>query len=140
MSEDASRVWRALRTLVLEGNDGQREVCRALDLSFVKVKAVRRLAGQPMSLSRLASALLIDAPYATVIVGDLERRGLVTRSPNPDDGRSKLVSVTAAGRRAARLAEAILGEPPPALRALNAGDLAELERIMRALSAERPGG
>ena len=113
MTDDATRVWQALRLLVLERNDRRREVCRALDLSFVKIKALRELAEQPMSLSVLASALLTDAPYTSVIVSDLERQGLVTRAPNPDDGRSKLVSVTVAGRRVARSAEAILSEPPP---------------------------
>lgn len=129
---DAAQVWQDLRELVLERNDGRREVCRALDLSFIKVKALRRLAREPMSLSMLAGALQTDAPYTSVIVTDLERRGLVARGPHPDDRRSKLVSVTPAGKRAARTAEAILGRPPAVLRALGQHDLAVLGRIVAA--------
>jgi DNA-binding MarR family transcriptional regulator len=136
MTDDPVRVWQALRTLMLERNDRRREVCRALDLSFVKIKALQVAAAEPTSLGALASALLIDAPYASVVVSDLERRALVVRTPNPVDGRSKLVSATPAGRRAARTAEGILGEPPPALRALNARDLATLERITLSLLGE----
>jgi DNA-binding MarR family transcriptional regulator len=137
MTDDATRVWRALRQLVLDGKHGQREVCRALDLSFVKVKALRHLANEPLSLGALASALITDAPYTSVIVADLERRGLVIRAPNPEDGRSKLVSVTVAGRRAARTADAILGEPPVVLRELDENDLATLDRITRTLLGEQ---
>jgi DNA-binding MarR family transcriptional regulator len=137
MSDDATRVWRGLRELTLERNDRRREVCRTLDLGFVKVKALLYLAEQPLSMSALASALLVDAPYTSVIVTDLERRGLVTRSPNPDDGRSKLVDATALGRKAARTADAILSEPPPSLRNLNGRDLAALDRITSALLEDR---
>jgi DNA-binding MarR family transcriptional regulator len=140
-SDDPVRsVWQALTAFVFGQDNGRREVSRALDLSFVKVKALRRLARQPMSLSALAAALITDAPYTSVIVSDLERRGLVTRSPNPEDGRSKMVTATPSGRRAAQRAEAILGEPPPALRALNERDLAALDRIVAALLEDASGG
>jgi DNA-binding MarR family transcriptional regulator len=72
-------------------------------------------------------------------------RGLVERTAHPDDNRRKLVKLTAAGREAAALAEQILAEPPPALRALAAGDLALLEDVLTRLAAApanapAPGG
>lgn len=131
MSDDvAVRAWQSMRELVLEGSGGQREACRRLNLSFVKIKALRHIAAGPLSLGKLAAALQTDAPYTSVIVSDLEQRGLAVRKPNPSDGRSKLVAATAAGLRATRTAEAILGAPPPALRDLEPNDLAALDRIL----------
>ncbi len=138
MSDDATQVWQQLRALVLERNDRRREVSRMLDLSFIKVKVLGQLARSPASMSALAGALLIDAPYASVVVSDLAARGLVVRTPHPEDGRSKLVRLTPAGRRAAEAARAILDEPPTALRELSPADLAALGRITATLLAAEP--
>jgi DNA-binding MarR family transcriptional regulator len=83
----------------------------------------------------LGAALVIDAPYTTVIVDDLEDRGLVRREVNPADRRSKLVRITAAGRAVARKAERIQSAPPCALTELSSAELATLERTLRRLVA-----
>ena len=79
-----------------------------------------------MTLAQLADAHGLDRPYATIIVDDFEHLGFVERKPHPSDRRSKVVSLTPAGRDAAALADAIMGEPPAALRALDPGQLTEL--------------
>jgi DNA-binding MarR family transcriptional regulator len=76
---------------------------------------------------------MTDAPYTSVIVDDLEQRGLVRREANPADRRSKLVRITSAGRAVARKAESIQSAPPAALAALSGADLAALERTLRRL-------
>lgn len=129
----AQRAWLAMQTLVNDAYDRRREVADALGMSFVRVKALRRLADQPMTIQELANALVSDAPYTTVVVSDLERRGLVERSVDPDDRRRRVVTVTQAGARQAALAQRILGEPPAALRALPPDQLASLERIVTTL-------
>jgi DNA-binding MarR family transcriptional regulator len=135
MTRRAERdTWSLLRALVLDRDDGKREVCEALDLSFVRVKALRAVAAGPVAMRDLVTALGTDPPYTTVVVGDLEARGLVVREPNPDDRRSKIVTLTGAGRLAARRAESILGRPPTSLRRLDDADLAELHRLLRLLS------
>ncbi|HEY7008028.1 MAG TPA: MarR family transcriptional regulator [Jatrophihabitantaceae bacterium] len=126
--------WRLLRTLVLDRGDGRREVCETLELSFVRVKALRAIAAGPMAMRELVTALGTDPPYATVVVDDLEARGLVVRAPNPDDRRAKTVTVTGAGRRAARRADSILGRPPESLRRLDDSELAELHRLLTVLA------
>jgi DNA-binding MarR family transcriptional regulator len=126
--------WRLLRTLVLDRGDGRREVCEALDLSFVRVKALRAIAAGPIAMRDLVTALGTDPPYATVVVDDLESRGLVVREPNPDDRRTKTVTLTGAGRRAARRAESILGRPPESLRRLADAELADLHRLLSVLA------
>ncbi|MFJ6214841.1 MarR family winged helix-turn-helix transcriptional regulator [Streptomyces sp. NPDC092296] len=131
----AVRVWQNLRALVLEQHDRRKDVMDALGMSFARIKALRRLAARPMTLRALAAELAVDAPYATVIVDDLARRGLVERSPHPDDRRAKIVTVTGPGRAAATEAERILGEPPAALLALDAEEAAALDRIVGKLLA-----
>jgi DNA-binding MarR family transcriptional regulator len=130
----AQRAWLAMGDLVLD-NDRQRAVSEALGVSFARLKALRRLAWRPMTGRQLADALGTDPPHITVIVDELEKKGLVERTPHPTDRRAKMLTVTASGRRAAQKAERMLGEPPAALRALPAEDLAALDRIVAALLA-----
>jgi DNA-binding MarR family transcriptional regulator len=88
-------------------------------------------------MRELAAALATDAPYTTVVVDDLERRGLAARSAHPDDRRRKLVRATPAGERAARVAEDILNEPPAPVLALTATELATLDHLVaKLLSSE----
>ncbi|TDD65430.1 MarR family winged helix-turn-helix transcriptional regulator [Actinomadura rubrisoli] len=125
----AARAWRNLHILLHERGDKRREVTEALGMSFFRTKALRRLSARPMTLRELADTLLTDRPYTTLVVDDLVERGLVERAPNPADRRSKIVSVTAAGRAAAAEADRILGTPPAVLRELPPEDLAALDRI-----------
>jgi DNA-binding MarR family transcriptional regulator len=82
----------------------------------------------------------VDPSAATVAVDRLERRGLVQRRAHPDDKRRRLVHLTDAGLRAAATAQRILTDPPPALAALNADDIAALTRIFATLNASDYGG
>ncbi|WP_424887582.1 MarR family winged helix-turn-helix transcriptional regulator [Streptomyces sp. XH2] len=131
----AERAWGQLREIVLGGNERRKEVVDALGMSFFRIKALRRIARGPLTLRELAEQLLTDRPYATLVVDDLAGRGLVERTANPADRRSKIVSATPAGKELAARAERILGTPPPALLALPAEDLAELERITSRLAS-----
>jgi DNA-binding MarR family transcriptional regulator len=130
----AERAWRSMQDLVLD-NDQQRAVSEALDMSFARIKALRRLAFKPMTGRQLADALGTDPPHVSVIVDELEQKGLVERTPHPTDRRAKIVTVTATGRRAAEKANRMLGQPPVALRALPPEELAALDRIVAALLA-----
>ncbi|WP_261576064.1 MarR family winged helix-turn-helix transcriptional regulator [Frankia gtarii] len=135
---EPARVWRRIRALVIDRNERRREVCEALDLSFIRVKALLALQAGALTLGELAAALSIDRPYTTLTVHELERRGLAERTVHPDDRRSKLVELTASGRMAARLADDMLNRPPAALVALDAADLAALDRITALLAGEHP--
>ncbi|GAA4161261.1 MarR family transcriptional regulator [Gryllotalpicola daejeonensis] len=64
--------------------------------SVVRVGEIR-----PGDLARLES---VAAPTMTRLVADLEARGLVTRRPDPSDGRSFFVVATEAGIDAIRRA------------------------------------
>lgn len=133
MSDAADRVWRTMRRLVLD-NERRKEVCDALGMSFVRIKALLALAGESMTMGDLATRLSTDPPYTTLIVGDLQRRGLLTRTAHPQDRRAKIVALTARGRDTALHAQTLLDDPPPALRALAVRRLAELDSILAELA------
>jgi DNA-binding MarR family transcriptional regulator len=128
----AGRAWRAMSELVHD-QDRKAAVSEALGVSWARVLVLRLLAAEPKTLRALAQWLSADAPYVTLMVDDLEERCLVRRKPHPEDRRSKLVQLTAAGRAAAARAEAILDEPPAALREVPARDLAVLLRVLERL-------
>ena len=134
--DTASRVWIALHEFVA-GQDRRRALRAALDLGPGKVEVLIKLADGPMTLREIARAAEIDPPAATVGVDQLEARGLVHRTPHPDDNRRKLVHLTDAGRDAAQRGRAILNEPPPALTNLNSDDLARLDEILTRLQTNR---
>jgi len=83
----------------------------------------------PLTPSELATRERVQRPTVTRLVFRLEEAGLVARAPDPADGRSALISVTAEGR--ALLAtgrtrkDAFLSER---LEALGPKDRATLER------------
>jgi DNA-binding MarR family transcriptional regulator len=131
-TDHAGSAWQAMRTLVLELNDRRAVVSAEIGLSFVRIKALGKLARAPMTMRDLAAALGIDAPYTTVVVDDLEERGLAERRPDPEDRRRKIVAILPAGARLSRRAQQLLHVPPPALAALAADDLAALDRILHA--------
>ena len=129
----ARRAWRTMLDVVLD-HDRKIAVSEALGVSWARVRALQRLAAQPHTLSELAEQLAADRPYVTLIVDGLEERGLVQRTPHPEDRRAKLVQLTAAGRAAAARADAILDEPPAALHDVPAEDLEALLRVLERLA------
>ena len=127
---DAERVWQMLVALVMESRgDWRRQASEATGLPFSRVRALRRLQEQERSLGELAADMGTDAPAATVIVNDLEERGLVKRRPHPDNRRSKLVSLTAEGRKRVAALRKVSDAPPPTLASLPEAELAQLRRI-----------
>ncbi len=137
-TENAARAWSMMCDLVLD-NERRREVSDALGLSFGRIRALRRIAGTPMTMGTLATTLGIDAPYATLVVDELERQRLVERRPHPTDRRVRLVTATARGAAAAKRAEEILGRPPAGLSQLPADTLRTLAAILESSRTPEPG-
>jgi DNA-binding MarR family transcriptional regulator len=131
--DPATSAWQSMRSLVLELHDRRGEVSEAIGMSYLRAKALSRLAPGPLSQRELSAALMTDAPYTTVILDDLEKRGLVRREVNPADRRSKLVRITTAGRAVARKARKIQSAPPAALAGLDDAELELLDRVLRRL-------
>jgi DNA-binding MarR family transcriptional regulator len=129
----ARRAWRAMSELALD-RDRKIAVADALNLSWTRVLALRRLAIEPQTQRELAERLSADPPYVTLMIDDLEERGLVRRKPHPTDRRAKLVELTASGRAAAARAAAILDEPPAELHGVPDADLEAVLRVLERIS------
>ena len=65
---------------------------------FIVLNHFVRLGHDEQSPAQLASAFQITRPTMTSTLARMEKSGLVAIRPDPEDGRGKLVSVTAAGR------------------------------------------
>lgn len=134
-SELSREVWVLMSELVLD-HQRRRQVSEAVGLSFSRTRAVRRVADDPLAMGELAAALGIDRPNATVLVDDLEARGLVRRRPHPTDRRAKLVEATRKGKSVARRANEILNTPPAALSSLAKEDLDALKRVLAKITPQ----
>jgi DNA-binding MarR family transcriptional regulator len=83
----------------------------------------------PLTPSELAEIERVKRPTATRTLRLLVEAGLVDRAPDPDDGRSAVVSVSAAGReRLRRLRVRKNAFLARRMRELPAGDVEALER------------
>lgn len=143
MSDDrrdatADDVWHALTTLVFDHRDSwKRAVIERSGLPFSRIRMLRRLAGESMTVKQLAHAATVDAPAATVAVNDLEARGLAIRQVDPANRRCKLVSLTDAGREVVAQIEAVEDPAPEALAQLDPDDLQALATILGKLKSPR---
>ena len=70
---------------------------------LVALAALERLG--PARVSQVADELQVDLSVASRQVAGLHSAGYVTRIPDPQDGRSQNVKLTAAGKRALRKAQ-----------------------------------
>lgn len=135
-NEQAARVWTAMRELT-DSYPAKDALRGALNLGrgSGRVKALLWLAEGPLSLSGIAEAVGVDAPYATLIVDTLEERCLVERRPDPADRRRKLVSLTPEGKEAVARVIRIQRQPPPGFAILTAAELDMLEELMHRVTA-----
>jgi DNA-binding MarR family transcriptional regulator len=97
----------------------------------------------PLTPSELAEVERVKRPTATRTLRVLGEAGLVERTPDPEDGRSALVSITAAGReRLRRLRGRKNAYLARRMRDLPDDDVATLTRaaaiLERVLEDERP--
>jgi DNA-binding MarR family transcriptional regulator len=104
---------------------------------FDVLSALRR-AGAPYELSpgQLVAQTLVTSGTMTNRVDRLERRGLVGRSPDPNDRRGVIVSLTPTGRQVVDAAMAdLLQRERGLLGGLDEGDQAALADSLRRLLA-----
>jgi DNA-binding MarR family transcriptional regulator len=122
------------RRLAAEGMD---------DLRFADGVLFQHLVEGPCTIGALAERLEVTQQAVSKSVADLERRGYVTRSADPDDARVRRVALTPrgdaaieAGRVHRAAIEAELGERLGARRVAGARGL--LNEIVEALGADAP--
>jgi DNA-binding MarR family transcriptional regulator len=92
----------------------------------------------------IAGMLEVAKSRATVIIENLERKGLVQRSPDPNDARVKLINLTPTGQKKVReieefmfqLHQQLLGQIDPAQRTNVITALETLKSSMEAVKAQ----
>jgi DNA-binding MarR family transcriptional regulator len=133
LERDAQRLHRLLSDLVrmFQFRDRERICCH--DISVTQCYALEALVeGDGITLNELASRLYLDKSTASRVVDALEAKGYAERRPHPEDGRSRLLAATAAGRRLHARIEADLEAEAAALLA---GVAPSVRRAMAALLA-----
>ena len=78
---------------------GIRQADRRLGVGPARLSALSVLLSGPKTLTQLADAEQVSAATISRIAAGLVRGGLARRVPNPGDGRSARLEMTAAGRR-----------------------------------------
>lgn len=98
------------------------------------VLATLRRWGRPMRPGDLGRSVLVASGTVTKRVDRLERRGLVRRSIDPDDARSRLVELTSEGLALAdELAERHWANEERLLASLDDGERDQLAALLRKL-------
>ena len=90
-----------IRALLERSNRSVFAAFEEFDLSFSQTKIVMSFTGrdEPRSIKTIADDLGLSFPAASRAIDALLKRGLVTRTEDPDDRRVKQIELTEAGRR-----------------------------------------
>jgi DNA-binding MarR family transcriptional regulator len=117
----------------------EQQLREAGGLSYVQFQLLARLGDTPdghQRMTDLADGVVYSRSGLTYQAQLLEQRGLITRSPSPDDERSTVVAITAAGREV--LATVFPGHIQAVhellLDPLSDGDVSDLARILGRVS------
>lgn len=141
MTSTASQIATALQRLSLFWRASQWELAKEFGLNPTQVDLLSRVAARAERLGDLAAVLGVSQASLSDSVSALERKGLVLRRPDPDDGRARRIDATAEGRAlAARLPDApdaLLGAVAGLAEADAAGLLRSLSLIIRNLQEAR---
>src|SRR4051794_32305391 len=119
----------------------EQPVLRAHELTIWAYVVLTALAEQPMrTQAALAHAIGADKTRIIGVLDDLQERGLIQRQPDPADRRVRVLSLTGAGRRVHRSAQAAIQAREDRLLArLSAADRRGFLRALETLSASSPG-
>jgi MarR family transcriptional regulator for hemolysin len=91
--------------------------------------------GAAMSQKELAQAVRIEQPSMAQMLTRMERDGLIRRTPDPEDGRSSLISLTREALAKLPAARRILAEGNKrTLAGFSAAEIATLIGLMRRLN------
>lgn len=131
---ELARALNAVRRMVRGLRSAAEAIERALSISAAQLFVLRELADYPdQSVKDLAAVTMTTHSTVSQVVGQLIAKGLVTRTPDPADGRRAVLRLTRQGvslvRRAPRVIQADLIE--------GFGTLRQSERLALANGLEK---
>lgn len=104
------------------------------DLSIIQIRLLGVLRDRQPGMLELGGHLGLDKSSMTGLVSRAEKRGLVRRSPSPQDGRAVVVSLTPQGRELTARCGAEVGRRVTALTEhLTDAERAQLTRLVTAV-------
>ncbi|MEX2500882.1 MAG: MarR family winged helix-turn-helix transcriptional regulator [Trueperaceae bacterium] len=110
-----------------------------LGLSPVKGLMLGLAAAAPRTPGELSELLETAAPAVSVMLSDLEKRGLIRRDPDPADRRRVRIAATDAGHATvARMTEQWIDASRTTVRGLSDHDLRELIRMYEHVTGAGP--
>jgi DNA-binding MarR family transcriptional regulator len=108
MSDDLASTWGALlkvHAALVPRLDRELQEAHGLPLTWYDVLLELNSAPQRrLTMGELGAVAAVSRTRVSRVVDELVRAGLVSREPNPDDGRSAFAALTPAGRTALRKA------------------------------------
>ena len=108
MPQDHSDTWGALlkvHAALVPRLDRELQEAHGLPLTWYDVLLELNSAPERrLTMGQLGSVAAVSRTRVSRVVDELVRAGLVSREPNPDDGRSAFAALTPAGRAALRKA------------------------------------
>ena len=142
--DDGPLAWAAFlraHATVVRTVEEEVERCSGLPLRWYDVLLeLNAVPGRRLRMQELAERVVLSRTRVSRVVDEIAAAGLVTREPNPDDGRSSFVVLTPAGRKALKAAA------PVYLAAINAHfasripdeSLPALRAALNSLAAPQP--
>ena len=112
---------------------------RPFGLTFSRYEALVLLSHSSegaLPLSKIGERLQVHATSVTNVIDRLEGAGLVSRQPNPRDGRGTLACLTPAGAQLTKDATTVLNGTLFGMGALPREDLTRLFEVLRTLRAD----
>jgi DNA-binding MarR family transcriptional regulator len=90
----------------------------------------------PLSQKQLAKLLHVEQPTMAQLLNRMERDGLIERTPDPEDGRSSILSLTPLALRKAEPArELLIAGSHVAFKGFSPGEMATLTRLLKRVLA-----
>lgn len=103
LTPDEEQAWRtflhASTRLLAKLDDEMKQAHNERLATFDVLSNLAEAPGGLLRMSELAGQTLFSRSRLTYTVSNLERRGLVSRTPDPQDGRGVIATLTPAGRQ-----------------------------------------
>lgn len=128
------RLWTLLRqTYMVVQKNQERELAKYdLNMSSYICLFLTHYANRPVTPTAIAAYLSLEGPTVTYSLDKLEQRGLIERSPSPDNRRGVRLQITAEGQKVLHAANSAAWEPVVEIARLSSVDR-DFERLFASL-------